>query len=268
MANSKKGFSYYSSDTDRYQDIRIKRLKKQCGCSGIAIYDYVLCEIYRVRGSYLEWDENSQFDVAEYMQVSEEFVSEVIDHCLGIGLFCKKVFDKQNVLTSKSIQLRCIDMSNRSKRKSNSIPEAIDLVSKIQEPVVKETKQVRSEEKPINVESGLLEEFELFRKKYPGSKRGLDTEFNNFKKKHKDYHEVVFDLNKAIDALMEWREAKKANGQFVPEYANLQTWINQRRWEVELEKITINGTDRINSESEQRRNHIATEAATISRDNA
>ena len=69
----KPGFRYYNIDTDRYQDIKIKRLKKECGCSALSVYDYVLCEIYRVKGYYIEFDENIIFDIAEYMQVDESF---------------------------------------------------------------------------------------------------------------------------------------------------------------------------------------------------
>ena len=49
-AYTKTGFSFYSVDTDRYQDRKIKRLKKAFGCNGIAVYDYLLCEVYRDKG--------------------------------------------------------------------------------------------------------------------------------------------------------------------------------------------------------------------------
>ena len=45
---SKNGFSYYKAETDRFQDIKIKRLKKKYGCDGYAVYQYALNEIYRV----------------------------------------------------------------------------------------------------------------------------------------------------------------------------------------------------------------------------
>lgn len=79
--------------------------------------------------------------------------------------------------------------------------------------------------------------FDIFRKQYPGTKRGLETEYSNFKKKHKDYRACVSLLLPALRQLIGWRENKKASGQFVPEYANLSTWINQRRWEAELESV-------------------------------
>ena len=42
---SKNGFSYYKAETDRFQDIKIKRLKKKYGCDGYAVYQYALNEI-------------------------------------------------------------------------------------------------------------------------------------------------------------------------------------------------------------------------------
>lgn len=90
--------------------------------------------------------------------------------------------------------------------------------------------------------SQLEAEFDTFRKAYPGTKRGLKTEFDNFKKKHKDYREVTPKLMPALEALKEWRTKAKEKGVFVPEYANLQTWINQRRWESEFEKFNEDGS--------------------------
>ena len=63
---SKNGFSYYKAETDRFQDIKIKRLKKKYGCDGYAVYQYALNEIYRVDGSYIRWTEDQLFDCADY----------------------------------------------------------------------------------------------------------------------------------------------------------------------------------------------------------
>lgn len=89
MANNKTGFDYYNVDTDRYQDIKIKRLKKDFGSSGIAVYDYILCEIYRVRGCFIVWDESTAFDVAEYFGLKENLVNEIVNYCCAVGLFDK-----------------------------------------------------------------------------------------------------------------------------------------------------------------------------------
>ncbi len=80
------------------------------------------------------------------------------------------------------------------------------------------------------------EAFEDFRRMYKGAKRGHDTEFKNLQR-HRDWREAVFLLSVAYHAQLEWRDKAKKSGMFVPEHANLQTWINQRRWEMEMPKI-------------------------------
>jgi hypothetical protein len=153
MANIKTGLAFYRIDTDRYQDIRIRRLKNAFGCSGIAVYDYILCEIYRVRGCFIEWDESCAFDVAEYFGLKENLVIEIVNYCGVVGLFDKALLSGGSVakstqamnqcgvagdgssvpacggiITSKSIQSRYIEMCTRAKRKDVIIPEECRII--------------------------------------------------------------------------------------------------------------------------------------------
>lgn len=81
--------------------------------------------------------------------------------------------------------------------------------------------------------------FEQFRKAYQGKKRGLQTELENFKKKNKaNWQELVPLLLPAWERELAWREQARKQGRFVPEFAMLQTWLNQRRWETEFEETT------------------------------
>lgn len=77
--------------------------------------------------------------------------------------------------------------------------------------------------------------FDNFRISYPGKKRGADTEFANFKKKHKDWQAVLPLLSPAVENQKAARAHKKSTGGFVPEWKHLPTWINQRCWEEEVE---------------------------------
>lgn len=81
--------------------------------------------------------------------------------------------------------------------------------------------------------------FDEFRKKYPGSKRGLKTEYENFCKKHRDHNSVLCLLLPSLNNQSAWRVEMAGAGMFVPEWKNLQTWINQRCWEIEKPEITI-----------------------------
>lgn len=127
MASNKTGLNYYSVDTDRYMDIRIRRLIKDHGCRGLAVYDYLLCEVYRVQGCFVAWDEVTAFNVAEYLGLKESNVFEIVRYCGDVGLFNKELLSR-GVITSASIQRRYLEMCNRSKRKIAKIPEECRII--------------------------------------------------------------------------------------------------------------------------------------------
>ena len=112
---AKTGFPFYRAETDRFQDIRIKRLKKEFKGAGYAVYSYILNEIYRVKGCFLEWDESTAFDVSEYWDLKESQVEEIVKYCCAIGLFDKGLFTNGRVITSRAIQIRYIEMNKLAK---------------------------------------------------------------------------------------------------------------------------------------------------------
>lgn len=129
MANNKIGFNYYCVDTDRYHDRRIKKLRKNFGCVGLAVYDYLLCEIYRDKGCFSVWDEDAAFDVAEYLGIKENTVVEVVKYCGVVGLFDATLLSR-GTITSPSIQHRFLEMCATARRQNATIPPDIDLISK------------------------------------------------------------------------------------------------------------------------------------------
>lgn len=184
MANNKIGFNYYSIDTDRYLDIRIKRLKKEFKCDGIAIYDYILCEIYREKGCFIEWDENTLFDVADYFDVKESLVNNIVHFCCEIGLFNKDLLEKEKALSSLSIQTRYLDWCIKAKRKNVKIPNQIKLheeSSKIHE----ESPKIIEEP---NENAGTLPQSKVKKSKVTKSK-----ESNRKSKSFKDFTEKEFE---------------------------------------------------------------------------
>lgn len=94
-------------------------------------------------------------------------------------------------------------------------------------------KGVESETVEVETISEEEQMFDKFRRTYRGTKRGLQTEFTNFKKKHKDWREVLVILLPAYQAQQTKREQALRQGCFVPQEKNLQTYINQRCWEAE-----------------------------------
>lgn len=145
MAICKIGLLYYNVDTDRFQDLRIKRLKKDMGCDGYAVYEYILNEIYRVRGCFLVWDESTAFDVAEYWGLKETKVNEIVRYCCAVGLFNKALLSNGSVLTSPSIQSRYVNMCIKAKRKEIIIPEEYDILPEQSRIILEEYRKITEE---------------------------------------------------------------------------------------------------------------------------
>ncbi|MFH1049498.1 MAG: hypothetical protein V1779_01050 [bacterium] len=82
-----------------------------------------------------------------------------------------------------------------------------------------------------------------FVKLYPGRKRGVKTEFENFRKKHDDWLEVLPLLLTAIQKEESERQKAKQENKFFPAPKNLQTWINNRIWEEFSPENSINKSE-------------------------
>lgn len=115
--------------------------------------------------------------------------------------------------------------------------------------------------------SKLEEQFEAFRQRYPGNKRGLSIEFANLKKKYpKEWKDIIPLLMPAVERLIAYHKAvAEANSRgakiFVPNFAYLSTWINNARWQDEYSEIvepkspSSNGTTPISRTDNDRQRH-------------
>ncbi len=92
-------------------------------------------------------------------------------------------------------------------------------------------------EKPSVAAQHILSEDELIfdnaRGVYPGVKRGCLTEFGDFCKKHKDWREILPILKDAIE-MQVLRRSRVDPKEFVPQWKNFKTWLNQRCWEARI----------------------------------
>lgn len=125
---NRNGLKYYHAETARFQDIKIKRLKKKYGCEGYAVYSYVENEIYRVEGSYIRFDEDQAFDCAEYWALEEDKVYDIINFCAEIGLFNTQLWKEQSILSSCYIQDSYLQICRRAK-KQTAIPDGLAIAA-------------------------------------------------------------------------------------------------------------------------------------------
>lgn len=94
------------------------------------------------------------------------------------------------------------------------------------------------ETEPVEDSKQLFEEFRILYRSAAGKSgrvRGLDTEYKEFKKKHKDYQKVAPLLKEALQKQINHRKVMENKGEFVPFFKNLSTWLNQRDWEYWIE---------------------------------
>lgn len=154
----KTGLDYFSTDTDKYNDIRIKKLKRVYGCEGVAVYDYLLCEVYRVKGCYLDWDEEICLDIAEYFKIEEKAVEQIVNFCCEVKLFDRGLFEKVSVLTSRSIQKRYLGIIKTIKRKNSDIPKNILLSTSFLQNNPEETPPKREETRGKTEETPRIKE--------------------------------------------------------------------------------------------------------------
>ena len=118
----KKGLDYFSFDVDFFSDKKIKRLRAKFGSSGVIVYIYLLCEIYR-KGYYIDYDEDLILDISDEMNISENATKQIMNYLLSRSLFDDKLAKSVKVLTAASIQQRYLKAKSAS---SNSNVEIED----------------------------------------------------------------------------------------------------------------------------------------------
>jgi len=89
--------------------------------------------------------------------------------------------------------------------------------------------------------TGLEADFDKARKLYPGTKRGLVPEFENFRRKYRmKGAQFVPLMVPAIESQIAYRQACDRASMWCPEWPHFQTWINNQRWTDEMPKIKTN----------------------------
>lgn len=216
---------YFSHDYGSRNDPKLVNVLKKHGQAGIGTY-WCLIEMLYEQGGKLRIDECDSYAFALHAEC------EIIQSLIGnfdLFLTNKTHFWSNSVNTRLGIRREKSEKASNSAHKRWGIANALPSQSEGNAIKVKESKEKE------NISDDLLL-FDKFRTKYPGKKRGNETEFQNFVKKHKDWKEVLVVLEEKIDAQILSRASAKP-GSFVPEWKNMSTWINQRCWEEEVAPI-------------------------------
>lgn len=115
----KEGIDYFPFDIDFFSDPKIKILKARYGVDGVAVYIYLLCEIYR-SGYYIRFNDDSAYIISDDLKMSSDKVMQVLKFLLERSLFDNILFQSDAVLTSAGIQRR-FQLAVKERAKKNPI---------------------------------------------------------------------------------------------------------------------------------------------------
>ena len=163
--------------------------------------------------------------IAELLGVNETHANKILSSLISKGYVIKTRFD------------------GRHRYVQSALPFAATLPCQNQQPSharavnnPNNNKNINLSNKTDNKEKEYKEKFANFvalYKKMGGKARGLDTEFNDFTKRHKDWREVLPYLELAVQRETKARNQAKAERKFFPEPKMLQTYLGkQRAWEL------------------------------------
>lgn len=103
----KENLDYFPLDTDFFEDNKIRILKAKYGADGIAVYLYILCEIYHGKGYYTECDEDFVLIMSDYFNFSEQKTTQILEYLVSRSLLVKSTLSETvTVITAKSVQRR------------------------------------------------------------------------------------------------------------------------------------------------------------------
>jgi len=244
MARPKKlNLDYFSHDREMRNNRKIKALRSKFGLEGYAIFNMLIETLAEKDLLQINYNPKELELLAGDFNIPSEKLAEIIEYLIYLELlkldknhlFCPSLDKRSKVVFDKRMEfLEDLRQKNRV-----SAPETGVSVIKSTQSKVKYSKVNKIKEKEKENQLIINADFENFRKEYPGIKTGYQTEFDNFKKKHKDYKEVLPLLLPALKKEESFKDLQRAKGGFVPEWKHLKTWLNQRCWEQEftLEKF-------------------------------
>ncbi len=217
--NKRPSFQFYPADWLKDPDLQI------CTMSTIGIWINILCRMWESKKEGVLSGTIEELAMLAGAQKGEfnQFLKDAKFHN-----FCDVLHDVTNC--DSNVTLKCRRMNKLFREREGGKSRMRKHRSPDVTPDVTTPSSSSSSTTTTNKEYRSI--FNEARKLFGGTKRGNDTEFNNFVRKYNKWEELLPILKPAIENQICWRE--NANGEFRPPWKNFQTWINNRCWEEEV----------------------------------
>ena len=222
----KKVVEYFSHDCNHGETIYI--LQQKYGNDGYAFWFKLLEKLGATEGHFLDLNKTKTLiHLSAYCMVDEEKLFKILDTLCDLEAIDSKCW-KKKIIWCENFIARIKQVYER--RKDVDFPESP--LNKVNDSDKPQTKLNKTKLKIY------MSNFDDFRKAYPGSKRGLDVEFENFTKKN-DLDSTIPLLMPALEIEIKHKEKLKSMNEFCPQWKNLSTWINQKCWTQELSTFEV-----------------------------
>ncbi|HRW98741.1 MAG TPA: DUF4373 domain-containing protein [Cyclobacteriaceae bacterium] len=153
----KEGVDYFPLDVN--MDTKFELIEAKHGVVGFAIIIKLLQKIYS-EGYYIMWSEEMSLLFSKRNNVDINSINVIINDAVRYGIFEKYLFEHENVLTSKGIQRRYLDITKRRRVDVASMPYIIvnnnpvnndNNSENVSENTTKKSKEKKSKEKESKV---------------------------------------------------------------------------------------------------------------------
>jgi len=154
---SKPGLDYFPLDVNFFQDRKVRRISNRHHAAGIAALTSLLCLIYKEKGFYVAWNQDTLFDISQEVCCEEEEMQAIIDDCLSVGLFDTYIYKEYGILTSQAIQEQYHKIITDSRRKYKLPLERFWLIKEEEDGTGNNSVEIRSN---INIKGTEVDEAE------------------------------------------------------------------------------------------------------------
>lgn len=144
-----KGVEYFPLNVNFINDLKVRKLLLSCGAEAIAVLIYLLSTIYKDEGYFVEIHEDEIDLIALDVNVTPEFVLEVINKACEVRFFDVNLYNNFNILTSKGIQERYLKITER--RKNSVVITQFNLVNVYNNSVNVNNNSINVDNNPVNV---------------------------------------------------------------------------------------------------------------------
>lgn len=144
-----KGVEYFPLNVNFINDLKVRKLLLSCGAEAIAVLIYLLSTIYKDEGYYVEIHEDEIDLIALDVNVTPEFVLEVINKACEVRFFDVNLYENFNILTSKGIQERYLKITER--RKNSVVITQFNLINVYNNSVNVNNNSINVDNNPVNV---------------------------------------------------------------------------------------------------------------------